>query len=181
MAVLAANIGHGQHRLSDGLLDAQAELRASRRSIVILVQASDVIDRDRIAGIVKPVWRLVLGSDRDTLLKFDARRKRNSSRVVVHVVALDALVHDAVAAPDHGLAIASYIIGKSKTRSEVRPRIVHAPFRNPANVADADSIQIELLTRKNRVRAGPKSRAESANGLIARIEYGRICGVIQAG
>src|SRR4029077_8845469 len=47
MAVLASNIGRGQHRLSDGLLDAQAELCASRRGIVILVQASDVIDRDR--------------------------------------------------------------------------------------------------------------------------------------
>src|SRR4029077_6679231 len=97
----------------------------------------------------------------------------------VHVVALDAFVHDAEAAADHGLAIASYIVGKSKTRSEVQPRIVHTPFRNSAYVADANSIQIELLTCQNRVRAGPKSRAESANGLIARIEYGRIRGVIQ--
>ena len=108
-----------------------------------------------------------MGSERDTLLKLMLAANGTVPALSVHVVALDAFVHDAVAAADHGLAIASYVIGKSKTRSEVRPRIVHTPFRNPANVADANSIEIELLTCKDRVRAGAKSRAESANGLIA--------------
>ena len=78
---------------------------------------------------------------------------------VVHVVALNALVHDAEAAAHDRLAAAGQVIGEAEARTEVRPVIVHQALGNAVLSGDADAVQVERNAGENRIRAGAQTRA----------------------
>ena len=93
---------------------------------------------------VSPVARLVLGLLSDTPLLVTAGAERHVSTGVVHVVALDALVHGANAAADYVLAAARQVIGETDARAERCPVVGHHAVRVAVHAGDANAIQIEL-------------------------------------
>src|SRR5271166_4171585 len=180
MPVLRANIGYRKYGLSAYcLLYAQAELCTSGRSVVAPVKASDVVDWD--GGLQRYIRQDArFGILQGHVVEAYARSKWNGSRIVVHIVPLDALVHNPVSTADDGLSCTGHVIGKPKPRSKVCPRVVDATVGNRVNTADSDAVQIELLTGEDRVRAGPECGTGGTNRLIARIQDSRIRGVIEA-
>src|SRR5207249_1522081 len=58
----------------------------------------------------------------------DVQAERNIGTGIVHVVALDALVHDAKAAANNGLAPAVEVVGKAEARTEGSPVVIHQAF-----------------------------------------------------
>src|SRR3974377_1242887 len=104
MPVLAPNIRDGQHGLANGVLDAQAELRASWRFVLVFIEAGDVVDGDRRLKRLA-CQHAGLGIREGNVGETDAGSKRHGSRIVVDVVALDAFVHDAVSTADNSLAV----------------------------------------------------------------------------
>src|SRR5208283_144000 len=157
VSVLGSHIGNRQHRLAEGLLHTEAELRASRRLIVIYVKPLDVVDRNgRRPGTAKDLaWAIV----EKYVLEVGAGRQGNGSGVVVHVIALDAFVHDAVATANDGLAVAVQIVGKANARLEVQPGIVNTAPGSTVLSAGRNAIDVELLARQLRVRTWAKARA----------------------
>ena len=61
-----------------------------------------------------PVVTLQLGLLRVDVSEVDAGRQRNRAGIVVHVVALNAFVHDAVTAADNRLAVSLEVVGKTR-------------------------------------------------------------------
>ena len=173
MAVLVPDIVDRQNRLRiQRMLYAYAVLIARRKFVVIHGQASN------IRGINRPT-RCRTGSERyarviqSDALEADVQTERNVRTGVVHVVALNALVHHAEAAADHRLAAARHVIGKTKTRTKGRPVVVHEPLRNTIFFRNADTIQVQWNTRENGVRARPEARAGWIDGPESRVV--RIC------
>ena len=95
---------------------------------------------------------------------FDLEAERNVRAGVVHVVALNALVHDAEAAANDRLAVAGQVIGKAETRTKVRPVIVHEALRNAVLFGDADAVQVERNAGENGIRAGAEAGAAPCTG-----------------
>src|SRR5579872_386826 len=89
---------------------------------------------------------------------------------VVHVVALDAFVHDTEAATNNRLAASTQIIGEPEPRTKVCPVIVHEALRYAVLSGNADAIQVERNASQNRVRAGAQT---GADGRATRIGCAR--------
>src|SRR5258708_7913544 len=105
------------------MLDADAVLVAGRKFVIVYGQARYVCGINRSA-------RFRSGSERDArvcqcdTLEADVQAEGNIGAGIVHVVALDALIHDAKAAADNGLAAASKVIAEPEARSEGCPVII---------------------------------------------------------
>ena len=83
--------------------------------------------------------------------------ERNVRPGIVHVVALNAFVHDAEAAANNRLAAAGQVIGEAEARTEVGPVIVHQTLGYAVLLGDADAVQVQRNASENRVRAGAES------------------------
>src|SRR4029077_6568065 len=82
---------------------------------------------------------------------------------VVHVVALNALVHGAESAADDRLALARQVIGKAQTRTEGSPVVIHQTFWNSILARDANAVQIELLACQDRIGTRTQAGAGGAD------------------
>ena len=72
---------------------------------------------------------------------------------VVHVVALNAFIHDAESAAHHGLAGSRDVVGKSDARAERQPVVVDKALRHVILFGDANAIEVERNAGQNRIRA----------------------------
>src|SRR6185437_11442934 len=106
------------------MLYANAPLVADRKLIVVNGKTSDVRSIDRTASC-SAAGKCDARVRQRYAVEGDAQTERDVGAGVVHVVALDALVHCAEAAANHGLAAASQVIGKADARTEGGPVIVH--------------------------------------------------------
>ena len=145
MAALIADVANRQHRLSgNGVLHANAVLVANRQFVIVHGQPGKVGSVNRqCCGCTRgesKAWVSHLN-----VSGIDLQAKGNIGTGVVHVVALNALVHDAESAADNSLAPASQIVGKAKTRTEGRPVIVHQTLWNAVLAGYANAVQVELL------------------------------------
>src|SRR5262249_39584180 len=91
---------------------------------------------------------------------------RGIGGAIVHVVALNTLIHGGKSTADDCLAAASQVIGKTKAWPPIVPVVIYETFRNPVLATDPDSILVELNAGKDRIgtRAKPWTRAEGAGG-----------------
>src|SRR5712691_4944537 len=147
------------------MLYTYAVLVARGKFVVIHGQASYV------GGINRPAHRRTrskgyAGACQRDALEANVQAEGNIGTGVVHVVALNALVHGPEAAADHGLAAARHVIRKTYARTERRPVVVHEPLRNAIFFRNADPIQIQRNVREDGVRAGPEA---GASGCATRI------------
>src|SRR5882757_1250437 len=78
---------------------------------------------------------------------------------IVHVVALNALVHQAETATNNGLASAGDVIGESDTRTERSPVIVHQAFWYAILTGNTNSVEVKRNVGENRVRTEAQTRA----------------------
>ena len=88
---------------------------------------------------------LVVGSDKRDVVEGKRSAERLVRTSVVHVVALNALVHNAESAADHGCAGTGQVIGKTDTRTESRPVIRHQALRNSVLPGDTEAVHVELI------------------------------------
>src|SRR5579864_757058 len=179
MATLVADIADGKHGLgAQGALHSDAVLVAGGQFIVVNIQAGDI---GRIDG---PSRSRTRGKGQAGIGHLDAvqvnlQAKRNVGAGVVHVVALDALVHDAEAAADDGLAGAREVIGKAEARTESGPVVIDKTLGNAVLAGDADAVGVKEDTsaRENGVRAGGEARASGSATRIGRAAADRVVGV----
>ena len=108
----------------------------------------------------------MLGSERDTLLKPTLAAKGTVPALLY--TSLPWMRSYMMPYPPRitVLPVPSDIIGEPETRSKVLPGIIHATLGSTADAANADAVQVELLTRKDRIRAGPKSWAVGGNNVV---------------
>src|ERR1019366_6020916 len=103
--VLVANISYGQYGLlSQRLLHAKAVLGARRKFVMGPAQARDGGSDNRQCWKRHARRSLGLWIRQKNVVEGDAGAERNVRPGVVHVVALDAFVHQAKSAADYGLA-----------------------------------------------------------------------------
>src|SRR5208282_5011119 len=176
MAVLISDVLDAQHGLgAQRVLDTQTVLIACRKFVVVHVQAVDGGGNDwerqasgrRRAGL--NASRSAVNKD---VVDVGGQAERSIGTGVVHVVALNALVHDAESAADDGLATAGEVISKAKAWTEGRPMIVHKALRDTetavAVTRDADSVQIDRNASENGIRAGAESGTDSGASCVSR-------------
>src|SRR5579859_5015829 len=168
MAVGVANVRHREDGLrAESMLNAQAVLAAGRQLVVGAINAGKARSVDWPNG-------LSAGFGRNTrirqlcVVQSDAQAKGNVRAGVVHVVALNALVHEAKTAANDGLAVSGEVIGKAKTRTESCPVVIHQALGNAILSRDADTVQVKRYARKNWVGAGAKTRTRRINGAIRK-------------
>src|ERR1700738_4751025 len=107
MTVLVSDIGDSQDRFRVELtLDAYAVLIARGQFVVVYGKPRYVCGVNRAARCRTGRERYARVLQCDTL-EPNVQAEGNIRAGVVHIVALNALVHDAKAAADHGLAAAS--------------------------------------------------------------------------
>ena len=99
-----------------------------------------------------PVLSAAEGLERPTLFKRYRCAKRLVWTTVVHVVTLNAFVHDAEAAADDGLVIAGQIVSKADARAEVVSNNSSPCHSECHSSGDPDAVQIELRPRQSRIR-----------------------------
>src|SRR5438046_1071654 len=107
------------------MLNATAVLSAGRRLVIIDGQTSDVgrfngLERGRGTGRKQDVWILELHSG-----QANVQTEGDVWTGIVHVVALNALVHDGESTANDRLASTGQVISKAKMRTEGRPVVVH--------------------------------------------------------
>src|SRR2546430_756665 len=192
MPTLIADITYRQNSLGGkGVLNADAVLVARRQLVIVHCQADDAGCVDRPCSGCPSGEREAWVRHLD-VIEADLQTERNVGTGVVHVIALNALVHDAEPTADNCLTAATQVIGKTKTWTEGCPVIVDQALRNPILSGDADSIQVKWNACKNRIRAGAQARAGtaraasrgsvrwSANAVVIA-ESGCFRGVVEAG
>src|SRR5256885_5066687 len=192
MPTLIADITYRQNSLGGkGVLNADAVLVARRQLVIVHCQADDAGCVDRPCSGCPSGEREAWVRHLD-VIEADLQTERNVGTGVVHVIALNALVHDAEPTADNCLTAATQVIGKTKTWTEGCPVIVDQALRNPILSGDADSIQVKWNACKNRIRAGAQARAGtaraasrgsvrwSANAVVI-VESGCFRGVVEAG
>src|SRR4051812_40049500 len=101
MAVLISDISYRQHRLrAQRSLNTDAVLIADRQFVLLGVQPGDVSDRNRGYECSAGYAAVRIRQENAAAIERDRRTKRNVGTGVVHVVALNALVHGADPATD---------------------------------------------------------------------------------
>src|SRR5262244_2582109 len=73
---------------------------------------------------------------------------------IVHVIALNAFVHDAKSAANDCLATTGQVVSKAEPRTEGRPVVVHESPGYAVLSSDADSVQVQRNTRQGPTRRG---------------------------
>src|SRR5277367_750828 len=172
MAALVANVSYRQHRLgSESALHAEAPLVADRWLVIANIHACDPSWVNR-----KSHRRTRRESDTRVSHRYeggiDLEAERNIRTGVVHVVALNALVHDAESAADNRLAASREVPGKADARTKGIPMIVDEALRYAHLSRDADAVQIERNAGKNRIGASAKSRAARADRAVWQHDRG---------
>src|SRR5579859_912521 len=158
MATHVAHIIHSEHCLrAKSVLHANAPLVADGEFVIVYGQAGDA------GGVNRLNHRVSRGERYARVEHLNARviyleAKGAIWTGVVHVVALNALVHDAEAAADHGLASAGEVISKAQARTESGPVVVNQALGDAVLARNANAFQIERNASKNRIRAGAQTR-----------------------
>src|SRR5580693_4244543 len=157
MTALVADITHRQHSLgAQRMLYANAVLVAYRQLVIVHIQAGD-------AGSVNRLNRSRASRQGDAgifhrdAVQTDLQAEGDVSTGVVHVVALDAFVHDAESAADNGFAASRDVIRKAKARTKSGPMVVHEALRYTVLARNADAVQIERHASENGIRAGTEA------------------------
>src|SRR5258707_264204 len=189
-AIGIADIGDGHHSLSaEGVLYAKAPLVTGRQFVRFPVQTGDAVRFDRQSsgcarfqgepGIIHFDWP---GST-------DLQAERNVRAGVVHVVTLNALVHDAATAANNGLATAGDVISEPDTRTERSPVIVYQALWYAVLAGNTNSVQIERNASENRVRTEAQTWASGCAARVGRpaadgtagVEGRRLCRIVEIG
>src|SRR5213082_188365 len=105
------------------------------------IQTGDVINLD-LPRIGYTAGQIGCRARQGNVVEINAGGERNRAGVVVDVIALDALVHQAVTATNDGLAIAVQVVSKANARPEVLPGVIHAALGNSL-AAGSDAIGVE--------------------------------------
>ena len=158
MPVLIAYVGDRQNGLrTERVLNTSAVLSAGCRLVVIDSQASNVrrlngLERGRRSGRKQDVWILELHAG-----QANVQTEGDVWTGIVHVVALNALVHDGESAPNDRLAATGQVISKAKMRTEGRPVVVHQALGYAVLPGSPNAVQVQGNARQDRVRAGAES------------------------
>jgi hypothetical protein len=153
MPALAADVGQAQNRSgSQSLLNADTVLGARRR----LVSKGNAGNADGKNRQIRRAYRAA-GAKVETRIgernvgQRGAGIKGSVRGPVVHIVALNAVVHDAKSAADDRLALAREVIGKTDAWPEGRPVVVGQTLGDSVLTSDPDAVFIELQSRQDRV------------------------------
>src|SRR5438128_871924 len=140
------------------MLNTSAVLSAGCRLVVIDSQASNVrrlngLERGRGTGRKQDVWILELHGG-----QANVQTEGDVWTGIVHVVALNALVHDGESAANDRLAATGQVVCKAEMRTEGRPVVVHQALGYSVLPRSPDSVQVQGNASEDRVRAGAESR-----------------------
>ena len=120
---------------------AQAVLIAHRQFVVVAGHASDARHNDRhskCAAGGKAGVRIGQGH----IVEIDCGTERHIGASVIHVVALNALIHHAEATTDNSFAGTAEVISKADAGTEVRPVIVNEALRYAVLAGYADTVEV---------------------------------------
>ena len=78
-----------------------------------------------IASRDRSTTELLIWIGKRHVIEVNAGGEGNVRSSIVHVVALDALVHDAESATDDGLAVSTDVIGKSDAGTKGEPVVIY--------------------------------------------------------
>src|SRR5690242_4924583 len=141
MPTLAADVRRSHDRLaSQGMLHSGAVLVAYRCLVVVLGNTRDAGYHDRQTGEAVPGHYTRLGNSKEDRVKSRAGAEWDICTSVVHIVALDALVHRSKARTYHRRTFAGQIVGKSHSRTKLSPVIVNHAMRNSGLTRDSDPV-----------------------------------------
>src|SRR5580700_5331259 len=162
------------------MLNAEAPLVASGLLVIRFVQARDIrrVDRQNTGGAGCQREPGIVKLHRSRCI--DLQAEGNVGSGVVHVVALNALVHDAKAATNDALPVAAEVVGETDTRTEVSPVVVHQALWNTVLLGNSNTVEVERNASENWVGAGAEAGAGRTDGAIG-IENGGIGWVVEAG
>src|SRR5438874_716075 len=170
LTALVANVHYGQHCPgSELVLNAGAVLVGDGQLVMIHGQAGDVGNGDRSNGLCTVLHERLRVIQRH-VAEANVGAERDVRTSVIHVVALDALVHRAEPAAHNRLAGAGQVVGESEPRAKRRPLRIHQTLWNARRLSgNADAVQVKLGAGKNGVRAGTQTRAGTgAAGISSR-------------
>jgi len=143
VAIYTAHIGYRKHPpTSDGLLNTRA-VRRGPWGWVVLVNSDHSSRHDRNANT--PAVGTVVRIGQENTRGTQRVPKRGISGAVIHVVALNALVHQAIAAANNGLATTGKVVSKTKARPEIPPCIVGQPSGDSILASNAHPVQVERI------------------------------------
>src|SRR6266567_1648238 len=190
LAALVPDIHDGEHCPgSERVLDADAVLVRHRQLVLVDGQTGDAGDRNRSDGRLT-VLQERTGVIQRYITEVNGGTERNVRAGVIHIVALDTLVHHAETAAQNRLTGARQIVGKSEPRTKRCPLGIDQPLGNAScGARNADTVQVELVAGKDRIRAGAQTRTHaSATGISSaaanvavRVQEGGIRWVEKAG
>src|ERR1700730_2416385 len=178
MAALVSDISNCQYGLRVQLtLDADAPLIAGRKFVIVYGQTSYVrgVNRAARGSTSSERYARVLQCD---ALEADVQAEGDIGAGIVHVIALDALIHDAKPATDNGFAAARKVISEPEARSEGCPVIIDQTLRNTVFLGNTDSVQVERNARENRIGTGTEPWAGRTDRPIWKHD-GRVCWVVE--
>src|ERR1019366_7166584 len=179
--VLVADISYGQYGfLPQRLLHAKAVLGAGGQLVISPAQARDGGRDNRQCWERHAGRSLGLWIRQKNVVEGDAGAERNVRAGVVHVVALNAFVHQAKSAADYGLALAGDVIGKSNARTESGPVVVHQTLRDPIQTVDTHAVRIQRNRCQDGIGAGGQAGTAGVDGAI-RVPNRQLGGIIQIG
>src|SRR5580704_12707039 len=154
MTGLIANVASGQNRLRAELaLHADAVLVAYRQLVIVHIQAGNARSVDGL-NCSRPSLQCDAWVVHRDAVETHLQAERDVRTGVVHVVALNALIHDAESAADNGLAGSSDVIGEPDARTESSPVVVDQALGNAVLAGDANSVQVERNAGEDGVRTG---------------------------
>ena len=131
---------HGRHQL---MLNTEAPVHGARRRIVVLDAGQARWDTDEVP--VAPVLMLVVRVREEHVRRSRLVGERRVQSGVVDVVALNALVEDANAAAENGLAASGQVIGKADARLPGEVAVLDVALRETIDAGFVNAVQIELL------------------------------------
>src|SRR5579883_2884351 len=177
MPTLVADVADRQHgSRAQGVLNADAVLVTGREIVIIHSQAGDD------SGVDGPSRRRACIESQARVGHFHSveaalQAVRNVGTGVVHIVALDAFVHDTESATKDSLAATRQIIGKAEAGTEGGTVIIVEALRNAILTGNADAIKVERNAGENRVGAGAETGASRRATGVAGTAADRIVAV----
>src|SRR6266404_2108129 len=141
------------------MLNANAPLVASRQLVFLSVQTGNAgwVDWQNTGRAGCQIEARIVQFDWPR--RVHLQTKWNVRASIVHIVALNPLVHDSESATDHGLPVACEVVSEAEARTEGCPVVVYEPLRYAILPGNPDTIQVEGNAGENRVWTRAKSRA----------------------
>src|SRR5207248_5118058 len=166
--VLVPHIGNGEDGISpNGLLNPKAVL-VTGWHFVLTVEAHNGRNRDHTRGRNSSATcksaNVRIGEK--NIVDVQINVERTVGRGIVHVVALNSLIHGAEAAAEHSRAMPGHVEGKSYSWLEGVPSVVHQTLRNSVLSLDTDAIQVGRNPLQCRNRACAKTWAGGRNQVV---------------